>query len=147
MRHVPEPLFPHVPAVIINIVRYRDRISTDVRTNMAPRSAFYIKPMVRLQDPRRWQYGFQLPIRRIVPGLLGYSRGDRMDSAAVSLVRLHLRMSYEKSICIVLDSVLCTYSTVCMYGGGKLTLSKPQSPRTKPTGGDPAGLISTFQVF
>lgn len=34
-----------------------------------------------------------------------------------------------------------------MYGGWSVTLSKPQSPRTKPAAGDPAGLISIFQVF
>lgn len=77
-----------------------------------------------------------------------------MDSAAIKWYQLYQLCvlcspcPYE-SACTVMCIQVCTpyeCNRVCM-AVESVTLSKPQSPRTKPTGGDPAGLISTFQGF
>lgn len=59
MRHVSEPLFPHVTAVITITARYRDRGYFDGRTDEhGTQVRSPLKPTATPQDPRQRQYDF-----------------------------------------------------------------------------------------
>lgn len=138
MRHVSEPLFPHVIDVITNnplqgMMHFNGRTSGRIW-----RSGRRVVKADQQFNPRQWQYELlrsMISNSRIVPGLLGYiirSRGDRMDSAAIESDE-----TLVSSVCLfsVVRESACTVpyvvrTCVCMYGVhwtlDSVTLSKPQ---------------------